>query len=69
MISRFSVLTKDINDIRQPIYILNKTGDQVFNNILVEDKLTTFQENFYLIILDFKVYSENFNLIIKYPIL
>ena len=65
MISRFSVLTKDINDIRQPIYILNKTGDQVFNNILVEDKLTSFQENFYLIILDFKVYSENFNLIIN----
>ena len=53
-----SVLTKDINDVKQPIYILNKTGEDVFNNILVEDKLSTYQENFYLVIFDFKIYSE-----------
>ena len=65
MVSRFSVLTKDINDVKQPIYILNKTGEDVFNNILVEDKLSTYQENFYLVIFDFKIYSENLNIIIE----
>ena len=59
MISRFSSLSNDYNNIKSPVYILNKTGEGVFNNIYIIDKLNSYQENFYLIILDFKIYTNN----------
>ena len=61
MISRLSTLSIDMNNTKQAIYILNKTGDNVFNNVYLEDKLSSYQENFYLIILDFKIYTSNLN--------
>ena len=64
MVSRFTSITNSQNNIFEPIYILNKTGEDVFNN--VPDKLlTVYQESFYLIILDFKTYSNNLKLIIR----
>ena len=65
MISRFSKLSDDIKNIKEPIYILNKTGQDIFNNIYMEYKLNTYQYNFYLIILDFKVYSNNIEKIVE----
>ena len=65
LISRFSVLTSNIKDISRPIYLLNKTDDYVFNNVIIRDKLNSYQENFYLIILDFKIYSTNLNFIMR----
>ena len=59
MISRFSKLSDDIKNIKEPIYILNTSGQDIFKNIYKEYKLTTYQYNFYLIILDFKIYSSN----------
>ena len=61
IISRFSTLSNDINNINQTVYILNKTGEGVFYNIFLKDKLNSYQENFYLIILDFKNYAINLN--------
>jgi len=65
MASRFSILTREINQTKQPIYILNKTGEYSFINIYLEDKLTSYQENYYLLILDYKLYSKQLNIIIK----
>ena len=65
LLIRFSVLTSNIKDISKPIYLLNKTDDYVFNNVIIRDKLSPYQENFYLIILDFKIYSTNLNFIMK----
>ena len=59
IISRFSTLSNDIKNINQTIYMLNKTGEEVFKNIFLKDKLSPYQENFYLIILDFKNYTIN----------
>ena len=59
MISRFSMIINDINNFKQPIYILNKTGIEVFNNIYVKEKLSSYQENVYLLILDHKIYTYN----------
>ena len=36
---------------------MNKTGEEVFNNLLITEKLTTYQENIYLMLLDFKSFS------------
>ena len=55
--SRFSILTRNIIDSKQPIYILNKTGEETFNNILIKERLSTYQENIYLLILDHREYS------------
>ena len=65
MISRFSSLSNDYKNIKDPIYILNKTGEGVFNNIYLTDKLNSYQENFYLIILDFKIYTDNLNFFLE----
>ena len=66
MISRFSSITNSFSNMNEPIYILNKTGEEVFNNIYIEDHLlNTYQESFYMIILDFKIFSKNLNLIIN----
>ena len=59
MISRLSIITENIYDFHQPIYILNKTGEEVFNNVYSKEKLTSFQENIYLLILDYKMYCLN----------
>ena len=61
IISRFSTLSNDFDNIHHPVYILNKTGEDVFNNIFLKDKLSSYQENFYLNILDFKNYAINLN--------
>ena len=50
--SRFGILTKDFNNLENPIFFLNKTGKEIFNNVLVEKRLNIFQENIYLLILD-----------------
>ena len=65
--SRFSILTKDIKDYNKPIYILNKTGTETFNNVLIKDneKLTSFQENVYLMILDCKSFIEQIDFMIN----
>ena len=57
MTSRFGILTNDINTIMNPIYILNKTGDDIFNNVYAQEKLSSYQENIYLMILDYKTFS------------
>ena len=60
--SRFRILTKDFDEVSQPIYILNKTGEEVFNNLLITEKLTTYQENIYLMLLDYKSFSQQIDL-------
>ena len=62
--SRFTILTKDIENIFQPIYILNKTGEETFNNIYLEEKLSLYQENIYLMILDYKPFNKQIDLMI-----
>jgi len=62
MTSRFRILTKDFNDIQSPIYILNKTGEYTFNNVLLNEKLNSYQENIYLMILDVKPFNEQADL-------
>ena len=63
MTSRFGILTNDINDIIKPIYILNKTGNNAFNNVYAHDKLSSYQENIYLMILDYKTFSSYLELV------
>ena len=63
--SRLTILTREINQTRQPIYILNKTGEDAFINIYLENKLTAYQENYYLLILDYKPYTKQLNIIIN----
>ena len=60
--SRFRILIKEYNDIKYPIYILHKTGEYTFNNVYHEEKLNSYQENIYLIILDIKTFSEQADL-------
>ena len=62
MTSRFRILTKDFNDVKNPIYILNKTGEYTFNNVYLKEKLNSYQENFYLMILDVKPFSDQADL-------
>ena len=54
MTSRTGILTKSFSDLTYPIYILNKTEENVFNNIYLKEKLNNYQENIYLLILDSK---------------
>ena len=61
--SRFRILTRDFDEISQPIYILNKTGEEVFNNLFITEKLTTYQENIYLMILDFRSFCQQIDLV------
>ena len=65
IISRLTILTREINQTKQPIYILNKTGEDTFINIYLENKLTAYQENYYLLILDYKPYTKQLNIIIN----
>ena len=53
MTSRFGIIIKDCNNLIYPIYILNKTGDGIFNNIYGKERLNSYQENLYLSILDY----------------
>jgi hypothetical protein len=43
--SRFRILIKEYNDIKYPIYILNKTGEYTFNNVYHEEKLRKYLFN------------------------
>ena len=61
--SRFRILTRDYDQVSQPIYILNKTGEEVFNNLFITEKLSTYQENIYLMILDFRAFCQQIDLI------
>ena len=63
--SRYGMIIKNFEDLYNPIYILNKTGAEIFNNIYNKKKLNSYQINIYLMILDYKHYSEHFDLIIK----
>ena len=63
MTSRFGILTNDINNIIKPIYILNKTGNNAFNNVYTQEKLSPYQENIYLMILDYKAFSSYLELV------
>ena len=62
--SRYGIIIKNYEDLYNPIYILNKTGVEIFNNIYNKKMLNSYQINIYLMILDYKSYSENFDLII-----
>ena len=61
--SRFGIIIKNGKDINSPIYILNKTGDEALNNIYIQGRLNTYQENMYLLILDYKIFIDNLDLI------
>ena len=51
--SRCGILSKDIEELRNPIYILNKFDEKdLFKNINKKDKMNPYQENFYLLLLD-----------------
>ena len=43
--SRYGVITKNIEDLNNPIYILNKTGVEIFNNIYNKKTLNAYQLN------------------------
>ena len=62
--SRYGIIMKNFDDLYNPIYILNKTGVDIFNNIYPKQKLNTYQINIYLMILDYRAFSEHFDLII-----
>ena len=64
MTSRFGIIVKDIENLIYPIYILNKTGEEIFNNIYLKKKLNSYQENIYLMILDYNKFTEQLNLLI-----
>jgi hypothetical protein len=62
--SRFSILTRDIKDFGQPIYILNKTEGEIFKNVFKTERLSTYQENIYMLILDYMEYSDKLDKIV-----
>ena len=64
-VSRLSIITNNINNFKQPIYLLNKTGEETFNNIYGEEKLTSYQENIYLLILDHNIFADNIILVLN----
>ena len=66
MTSRFGIIINNDNSINSPVYILNKTGDEALNNIYNKDKLNSFQENIYLLILDYKNFVEIINFFISH---
>ena len=62
--SRCEILSKDINDLRYPIYFLNKTAnnqEDPFININKKNKINPYQENFYLLLLDNEEFSKHLN--------
>ena len=63
--SRYGIIMKKFDDLYNPIYILNKTGVDIFNNIYSKQKLNTYQINIYLMILDYRAFSDYFDLIIN----
>ena len=61
--SRYGIIIKNFEDLYNPIYILNKTGVEIFNNIYNKKKLNSYQINIYLMILDYKSFSNNYNFV------
>jgi len=63
--SRYAIIMNNFEDLYNPIYILNKTGVDIFNNIYSKQKLSTYQINIYLMILDYKAFSEYLDLTVE----
>ena len=61
--SRYGIIIKNFEDLYNPIYILNKTGVEIFNNIYNKKMLNLYQINIYLMILDYKSFSNNFDFV------
>ena len=61
--SRYGIIIKNFEDLYNPIYILNKTGVETFNNIYKKKKLNSYQINIYLMILDYKSFSDIFDFV------
>ena len=64
MTSRFGFILNYPEDIQKPIYFLNKTGENTFINVYKE-KLNAYQENIYLLILDYNNFSEKIDSLIN----
>jgi hypothetical protein len=56
---------RDFNDIKSPIYILNKTGEEIFKNVYNQEKLNSYQENIYLLLLDYNLFTNYLDLFIR----
>ena len=53
MTSRFAILSKDIRDLKYPIYLLNKFDEKTtFTNVNRKKNLNSYQENFYALLFD-----------------
>ena len=64
--SRGAILSKDIKDLKYPICFLNKLGENnIFINIYKQTKMNSYQENFYLLILDHSEFVTYLNNIIS----
>ena len=63
MTSRFGIIFNDYNNLNKPIYILNKSDEEVFNNIYDKGNLNTYQENVYLLILDYDTFRDYLSII------
>ena len=50
--SRCGILTKDMKDFQNSIYFLNVGGNDIFKNVYNKNRLNSFQENYYLLLLD-----------------
>ena len=64
MSSRFGFILNYPEDIQKPIYFLNKMVENTFINVYKE-KLNDYQENIYLLILDYNNFSEKIDSLIK----
>ena len=61
----FVILTENKNNtLTQPIYFLNKKVNP-FVNLINKDKISNYQEEIYKLILNYKYYSDQFNVIDK----
>ena len=62
MCNSFKVLT-EANDTKSIIYFLNKTDDpfSYLNNIIIDKELLSYQKEFYEMILNYKIYSSEFD--------
>ena len=61
----FGILTENPNNtLTQPIYFLNKLEDP-FSNLIYQNQMTTYQEEVYKLILNYKYYSKQFSIIDK----
>ena len=65
--SRIAILSKNISDLQYPIYLLNKLDEKTaFKNINKGNKLNSYQENFYSLLLDHDGFIKYLNEVINY---